>query len=102
MERRKFLSLMSLGTVGVAAPSVANATKMPIKSDPGKEGPICTETLQIQSGTKVKEVKKSQFGDISFFADKYEETKQVSMAVGKDGNLWLKTEDGQWKRIVTE
>ena len=29
-------------------------------------------------------------------------TKQVSMAVGDDGNLWLKRKDGNWKRIVTE
>jgi hypothetical protein len=28
--------------------------------------------------------------------------KQVSMAVGDDGNLWLKRKDGKWKRVVTE
>ena len=100
MERRKFLSLMSLGTVGVAAPSIANATKMPIKSDPSKDGPICIETLQIQSGVK-KNIKKPDNG-ITFLTDEYKEYKKVAMAVGKDGNLWLKTEDGQWKRIVTE
>ena len=29
-------------------------------------------------------------------------SKQVSMAVGQDGNLWLKTSNGEWKRVVTE
>jgi len=28
--------------------------------------------------------------------------KQVSMAVGQDGNLWLKSKGGDWKRVVTE
>jgi hypothetical protein len=26
----------------------------------------------------------------------------LSMAVGRDGNLWLKTAQGQWKRVMTE
>jgi len=28
--------------------------------------------------------------------------KQVTMAVGEDGNLWLKSKGGEWKRVVTE
>jgi len=32
----------------------------------------------------------------------YDPDKQVSMAVGEDGNLWLKRKDGNWKRIITE
>ena len=28
--------------------------------------------------------------------------KYLHMSVGKDGNLWLKTEKGDWKRVVTE
>lgn len=98
MNRRGFMSIMTLGAV--SAPAMAMGVTP--SSDPDKDGPICTETLQIQSGTKVKEVKKSQFGDIGFYQDKYEEHKQVTMAVGRDGNLWLKTENGKWKRIVTE
>ena len=98
MNRRGFMSIMTLGAVSAPAMAIGATPS----SDPDKDGPICTETLQLQSGTKVKQVKKSQFGDISFFGDKYEEHKQVAMAVGRDGNLWLKTEDGKWKRIVTE
>lgn len=29
-------------------------------------------------------------------------TTHVTMAVGRDGNLWLKTAEGDWKRVVTE
>ena len=33
---------------------------------------------------------------------KNDPTKQVSISVGDDGNLWLKRKDGEWKRVVTE
>jgi hypothetical protein len=29
-------------------------------------------------------------------------TRQVSMAVGQDGRLWLKSKNDVWKRVVTE
>jgi len=29
-------------------------------------------------------------------------TKAISMAVGDDGDLWLKRRDGNWKKVVTE
>jgi len=32
----------------------------------------------------------------------YDHNKQVSMAVGDDGDLWLKRKDGNWKKVVTE
>lgn len=28
--------------------------------------------------------------------------KYLNMSVGKDGNLWLKPDGGDWKRVVTE
>lgn len=28
--------------------------------------------------------------------------KYLKMSVGKDGNLWLKPDGGDWKRVVTE
>jgi hypothetical protein len=31
-----------------------------------------------------------------------DDTTHVTMAVGRDGNLWLKSADGDWKRVVTE
>jgi hypothetical protein len=103
MDRRGMLRLLSFGAIGASVPVAAHATKMPRMSDADKDGPICVETLQIQSGTKKKTVKKAEFdGGISFWGPEYEEHKQVAMAVGKDGNLWLKTESGVWKRVVTE
>jgi hypothetical protein len=104
MERRNFLRFASFGMIGAAAPTAAMAAnEKKVISNSELDGPICTETLQIQSGTKKKTVKRAEFdGGISFWGPEYEEHKQVAMAVGQDGNLWLKTEDGKWKRIVTE
>ena len=97
MNRRGFLSVITMGAV--ATPAAAMGIKE--SSDPS-DGPICTENLTLRSGTKKKNVKESAVDCVSFIGDNYEEYKQVSMAVGKDGNLWIKTEEGQWKRVVTE
>lgn len=79
--------------------------------------PIPEATQIIISGTKKKEVKASSpvlmsdgnggayWGNptpTSFSMSMHDPNKQVSMAVGDDGNLWLKRKDGKWKRIVTE
>lgn len=98
MNRRGFMSVMTLGAV--SAPAMAMGVTP--SSDSDKDGPICAETLQLRNGTKVQKVRISQPGDISFFGDDYEEHKQVAMAVGRDGNLWIRSEDNIWKRVVTE
>jgi hypothetical protein len=38
----------------------------------------------------------------TFTGFKSDPAKAVSMAVGDDGNLWLKRKDGQWRKVVTE
>ena len=102
MNRRGFLSVITMGAV--AAPAAAMGIKE--SSDPS-DAPISAQHLSIRSGVKEKKASNEGFrisadGGFHFAEDQYEEYKQVSMAVGKDGNLWLKKEDGQWKRIVTE
>jgi len=104
MNRRGFLSVMTMGAV--ATPAAAMGIKG--SSDPS-DAPISDHVLSIRSGVKAKATKTSNEGirigadgGFHFAEDQYEEYKSVNMAVGKDGNLWLKTESGQWKRIVTE
>ena len=102
--RRNLLRYMSFGAVGAAAPAAvyAKTGEKKIVSDVEKEGPICAETLSIQSGTKMKPKDPTNDNAFFFVGDNYTEHKQVAMAVGQDGNLWLKTEAGIWKRVVTE
>jgi hypothetical protein len=59
-------------------------------------------TLQ---GTKKRDAKIASKSNSPFmFIDmpQYDPSKRVSMAVGDDGNLWLKSSGGEWKRVVTE
>ena len=106
-NRRNFLKNLGLFGAGAGAftvaPGVATAVTLHSTSNCEADGPICSETLEINCGTKLKpaELPRSEytFGPIG---DQYEEYKRVSMAVGRDGNLWLKAEGGDWKRIVTE
>ena len=102
MNRRGFLSVITMGAV--ATPAAAMGIKE--SSDPS-DGPISAPHLSIRSGVKEKKISNEGFligadGGFHFAEPQYEEYKQVSMAVGKDGNLWIKTEEGQWKRVVTE
>jgi hypothetical protein len=102
--RRNVLRYMSLGAVSAAVPAsaqaMANDTPVSVQSDAEKDGPVSFEALQFSSGTKRSIVDDS--GGIAFMPPIYEEYKQISMSVGQDGNLWVKTEAGIWKRIVTE
>ena len=59
--------------------------------------PDSEQTRIVINGTKKSEP--TVFG--KFHAD-YDPNKQVTMSVGEDGHLWLKTANGQWKRVVTE
>ena len=58
----------------------------------------------IQGTKKSKPIKTTYptMGEISFNMPEIDATKQVSIAVGDDGNLWVKRKDGEWKRVVTE
>ena len=106
-ERRNFLKHLGLFGAGAGAfavaPGVATAVTLHPTSNCEADGPICEETLTINNGTKLKpaEPVRSEYTFVPPGAQ-YEEYKRVSMAVGRDGNLWMKTEGGNWKRIVTE
>lgn len=106
-ERRDFLKKLGLFGAGVgafaAAPGVATAFTLYSESSSDKDGPIDENVLTFQAGTKLKPKKPTYSSYViqpSF--NQYEEYKTVKMSVGQDGNLWMKTEDGPWKRIVTE
>ena len=106
-SRRNFLKNLGLFGAGAGAftvaPGVATAVTLHSTSNCEVDGPICGETLQLNNGTKLKPQKQTN-SEYTLVAPgaQYDEYKRVSMAVGRDGNLWMKTESGNWKRIVTE
>jgi len=131
MNRRKFFAFLPFAPVGAVMATAAvakapceslapdkalmtlNAHKPPPPPSPTPKYPTWgvvdnyISTNKISSGITTI-TNEAHFNNISFGkgmnikADEHfdEETK-VSMAVGKDGHLWLKIGDN-WKRVVTE
>lgn len=99
MNRRKFLSFATLGAVSVPVLAVSSEAR---ESSNEADAPVDENVLSIRAGVKEREkVNTGNVGDIQFFQDKYTEHKKVNISVGRDGNLWVKTQDGAWKRVVT-
>lgn len=73
MDRRSFFSFLPLAPAVVGASVVSEAQASEKPAD-SKYG-----TIQLRTGHG-----------------------HVDMSIGRDGNLWLKTAKGQWKRVVTE
>ena len=109
MNRRNFFAFLPLAPI-VAAGSV-NAEAKP---DISAGAPIPEATRITFSGNKKKEFKPYASGGSGglfniessnwsiLTMSETDHTKNVDMAVGDDGNLWLRRKDGEWKRIVTE
>jgi hypothetical protein len=73
MNRREIFAFLPLAPVLVGAAVISEAQADEKPSDP-RQG---TLSLNVGHGS-------------------------VSMSVGRDGNLWVKSKDGDWKRVVTE
>ncbi len=92
MNRRKFFALLPAAPVAVALwPSESKAAP--------EDTPRPGELSLILNSTK--EPVSLNYKD-KIFVSGLEDVSQVSMAVGRDGNLWLKGKDNEWKRVVTE
>lgn len=60
------------------------------------------QTRLVINGTMKSDPSAERKGSIFVQHHIYDPNKQVTMSVGEDGHLWIKTSHGQWKRIVTE
>jgi len=91
MNRRSFFKFLPIAPVALAAEGAHayNADYAPPKGQ-------VHITLQ---GSKPSNRSPTSLG---FKMNEPDLTRQVSMGVGEDGNLWLKTTKGEWKRVVTE
>ena len=89
------------GLFGVFALSPFIAINAIAKERPTGE-PDSEQTRLVISGTKKSDPSAERGRSIFVPNHKYDPSKQVSMSVGEDGHLWIKTAYGQWKRVVTE
>ena len=98
MNRRKFFAFLPVAPLALVAEGARAVTA---------DGAPIQESLKIVlSGAKkiepYKVVSKGLSWNVTFAGANDDPNKQVSMAVGDDGNLWLKRTDGEWKKVVTE
>jgi len=83
--------------------AVAAFAKEDVKEDRSKQEPGKGSTPLTLTSSKEVPVGKPNNGLGYITMTQIDPDKSVSMAVGQDGKLWLKTKtDNQWKRIVTE
>jgi hypothetical protein len=97
MNRRDLFGFLPLAPVLVAAAVISESQAEEKPADNN------ANTLRLMGMKKNKE---PYYNDkaIMYLGTPYEvdDTTHVTMAVGRDGNLWLKSADGDWKRVVTE
>lgn len=95
MNRRKFFAFLPAAPVAIVS--------WPADATP-KEAPPENSVTMILNGTMKESGECMRLTDgisINNYP-KNDPMKQVSMAVGQDGHLWIKPKDGVWKRVVTE
>lgn len=99
MNRRNFFSVLTLGAI---APTCAVASQYGItsKSNFEKDGPLDTSKLALRAGIKKEPIQPPP--NCYILPEQYSEYAEVNMSVGQDGHLWIKPQNGQWKRVATE
>ena len=101
MNRRGLFAFFALTPV-MAVEAIAKAPEPP---KPIEGAPFDGQTVMtLTAHDKPKPIKNRAFigGQPITIMKETLATKSVSMAVGEDGNLWLRSKDGEWKRVVTE
>lgn len=103
MNRRNFFAFLPLAPFALAGSVEAEA-----KPDISAGEPIPEATRITFSGNKARPVKINNdlhIGESSmggFTMGEVDSSKNVELAVGDDGHLWVKRREDKWKRVVTE
>ena len=97
MNRRKLFSFLPL------VPALAASMVVTESQAEDKPADKNANTLRLMGMKKNKELYHNPKA-IMYLGDNFvpDDTTHVTMAVGRDGNLWLRSADGDWKRVVTE
>lgn len=98
MNRRNFFAFLPIAPVAL----ISEGAKAEEKLDISAGAPIPGATRITFSGNKKKDFKPSPTSIGGLNMNEADYSKEVSLAVGDDGYLWLRRKDCEWKRIVTE
>jgi hypothetical protein len=88
MDRRSFFKFLPVAPVVLAAEGVRAAT--------ADQAPTGVVPLQLMAQQKPKQM----FG--YFMPPETDWSRSVSISVGQDGKLWIKSKNDVWKRVATE
>lgn len=96
MNRRSLFGALALSPL-MAVPAFA-------KGDTSDESPTENSPNLTLHGVMKKNGEIMRLNSRCIAADfpQYDPNIAVSMSVGQDGNLWLRSKGGDWKRVVTE
>jgi len=99
MNRRKFFAFLPLAPAALITEGVRTAAA-------SQAPPDHVISLTLMGTTKKSEKINGPYyenSSISIFTGAISDpNKQVSMAVGEDGELWIRPKDKQWKKVVTQ
>ena len=95
MNRRSFFKFLPIAPVAL----VADGAHAVSSADAPHEGEY---SIAITGSLKNKYQTTPGIGSISYNYPITDHNKMVSMSVGQDGNLWLKSKNGEWKRVMTD
>ena len=96
MNRRNFFAFLPLAPIVAVGSVEAQA-----KPDNSAGAPRDDEfRLSLQANKKSKPINNGFIN--GFQMNETDLNRQVTMAVGEDGNLWIKSLKGQWKKVATE
>jgi len=96
MNRRSFFKFLPIAPVALAIEGAKAATKdlAPYADQP---------SLQLTSAVPRPQKPKSRWDyDVVLGSDWSHGSKSVKMCVGRDGDLWLKSNGCDWKKVLTE
>lgn len=97
MNRRKFLSVFSLGAV--SAPVIAMKT---ISEEPKTDQSMAPDGNINITINRQKPIEPKDRNPNAIYFTQYENIGGVDLGVGQDDHLWIRPNGGQWKRLKTE
>jgi hypothetical protein len=97
MNRRKFLSVFSLGAV--SAPVLAMKT---ISEEPKTDQSMAPNDGHNLHLHRQKQIEQKNLDPNALYFAQYETVGSVELGVGQDDHLWIRPHKGEWKRLKTE
>ena len=96
MNRRKFFAFLPVAPMALVAEGA--------RAVAASQAPPSNEFNMTLMGAAPRNKNKNEHGpaEFKFTSFQSDPSKAVSMAVGEDGELWLKSKDKQWKKVVTQ